>query len=407
MARKGFLPWIRVDVDLPDHGKTMLLNARLKLENAHVYPFNVWCWAAQHAPDGNVKARTTVELIRIIEDAARWKGKRGVLFSALLSTGFIDGLNRPLRWAVIHKWDDLQGAHQRHAASGAERVRTFRANQKEKRLREAFEKSLENAQPGETTGPNGDVTVTVPVTKRLGNPHVTAETLTLLPRPAVTRVPVATKPAVVVKPRRRSDQSSKKINRRRPTATTTNGQGIRNEDLASDLLANVQDELRAAGKVDEAALLGGLTWALKVDESALELGVDARDRADVEALELVVLEALHGIQPELGLRLVEGTRPAPPETWSLAECLRWLVGVAGLSLAARPTEKNLGLFWAEACEVSPTALMQAATDFRAEEYWKNPDRAPGDWAVAAFICDGVWKSRLPKRLGLERSSARR
>jgi hypothetical protein len=400
---KGVMLWSKLYADLPENPKSIRLGALIDEHNAHVYPLNVWCWATRQAPDGVIRSTAAAALPRMVEEAARWRGKPGVLFKAMLETGWLDALERPVRRVLIHDWDAINGSHTRAAEKGAERVRRFRARQKSAKF---SAESAETEVP-EFAGPQGDVTVTEPVTSALRNADVTEERVYKLPMRAALQPPrpaLATgaikKPLVVAGRRKRKSTKSSF------QTTTTNGQCVRNEDLARDLLRELQAGLEGKGKRYVAEQLGTQYFALRLDGATLELG--CKDEYAVgyfsENVELLALEALRDVDPAMNIRVLVAERPkapTPPTDWRLDECLLWLER-SGLSMKPRPTDANLAQFWDEAERVPPADLLHAARLFRADAFW-----AKDNWAVFRFICDGVWKIRLPGRQHVEPAQASR
>lgn len=391
---KGVMLWLKVYADLPDNPKSIRLGALLEENNAHVYPLNLWCWATRQAPDGIIRAPTAAALPRMVEEAARWRGPPGLLFKALLGVGWLDALERPVKRVAIHDWDAINGAHQRAAEKGADRVRKHRANKKLALLRGGLDPLGAEGQPPEFAGHSSDETVTKPVSYPLRNASVTDERVYKPPmrEPRAAQAAVSGMKRPVVVAGRRKKKSPPKSSR----TTTTNGLWVRNEDLARDLFAELVASLRANGKQYLAEQMGQRVYPLRIDGDVLELG--APDEYAIswfsEHAELLALERLQAVDESMKLRVVISQRPPapqPPTSWRLDECLLWLER-AGLSMAPRPTDENLTHFWDLAEDVPPADLLAAAEKFRSDEYW-----AKDSWAVFRFICDGVWKIRIPAR----------
>ncbi|MBN1441688.1 MAG: hypothetical protein JXA90_03215 [Planctomycetes bacterium] len=91
----GGLSWFELDVDFPDHPKTLDLCTRLRDANAGMYVVRLWRYCYRHARDrfGGDAAVVTVE------QAAGWRGKRGRLADLLRGTGFLESNGDEL---VVH-----------------------------------------------------------------------------------------------------------------------------------------------------------------------------------------------------------------------------------------------------------------------------------------------------------------
>ena len=71
--------WIRVDVALPTHRKTLELSEALEEPLAFAYMVRLWCWARFSTPGGRVSGRKPG---RMVEAAVGWTGKPGAFVSA-------------------------------------------------------------------------------------------------------------------------------------------------------------------------------------------------------------------------------------------------------------------------------------------------------------------------------------
>lgn len=151
------VPYIRFYTDFPRHRKTTVLR---RLLGAYEYIVNLWCWAAENAPDGDLSSFTVEE----IEIEARWAGERGKALAAFVESGFIDRDGESLK---LHNWMDRTG-------QGVEQLVKYREKkkikQREKREREEQER-LAGIIPG-------DVPESVPGNKN-GNVGENPFTLTL------------------------------------------------------------------------------------------------------------------------------------------------------------------------------------------------------------------------------------
>jgi hypothetical protein len=80
------LPWFSLDVDMPDDPKCAALGAKLRNPVAFGYVVRLYAYCYRHATD-SFPADTARP---VLEAAAGWTGKAGVLFDALAACGFLD-----------------------------------------------------------------------------------------------------------------------------------------------------------------------------------------------------------------------------------------------------------------------------------------------------------------------------
>jgi hypothetical protein len=113
------LPWFELDVDFHEDPKVRALASRLREPLADAYVARVSAYCYRHARDRfdpEVAAET-------LEEAARWKGRRGVLFDALFA---VDVLEREAGKVVVHGVRDRLAPHLAKRESDAERQRRRR-----------------------------------------------------------------------------------------------------------------------------------------------------------------------------------------------------------------------------------------------------------------------------------------
>ncbi len=79
------LSWFELDVDFHEHPKTRALQVALKNPTAEAYVSRIWAYCYHHAVDRFEGAAA----VPTIEEAARWRGKAGVLVEALLSVKYL------------------------------------------------------------------------------------------------------------------------------------------------------------------------------------------------------------------------------------------------------------------------------------------------------------------------------
>lgn len=95
------LPWIKLYASLPGHEKSGRLAKALGNDRAWTHVIELWLWASQHQPDGNLDSRTDTA----IGIAAGWYENPSKFTAALRDVGFLDATGQ------LHGWEDKQGAH--------------------------------------------------------------------------------------------------------------------------------------------------------------------------------------------------------------------------------------------------------------------------------------------------------
>lgn len=140
---------IRILLTLPDHKKTVNLISKLGEESFRCL-VRLWTWAASHEPGGEI----TDYSIEYIEDAAKWKGEKGLFYSTLLEkdTRFLD---KKRDRVTLHDWREHQpwvvGAKERRKqASNAANARW----NKEKRGMQTAMRPAPDEQCSEHNAPN-------------------------------------------------------------------------------------------------------------------------------------------------------------------------------------------------------------------------------------------------------------
>lgn len=386
--------WFRCYADLPEHPKSLRLCAVLGADNAHVYPFNIWCWATRQAPDGEIQANDHQALRQLIERVANWRGEPGKLFRALLDVGFLDGFGRPVRRVLVHDWELINGAHKRAAEKSAARSKALRTARKTKQ--------------NHARDPNSEVPELVDekseerVTQREPNAHESSprvengggkEERERAPR-SLSLVGAPKKPVVVGRRKKKTFSNF---------STTTSRPEVGWIDPSVLVFEALLEGLRGAGKryIAEQAQLR--CWPLRIEANDLHLGVEdefARTWCDSNLLlhALAVLEQTEG--RGMGISISVSERPPAPPSWTLSQCLQALEQ-AGLAAIPRPTDDNLEAFWADAQHVPPAELLAGAQLFRADPYW-----AKDQWGLFRFVCEGVWKTRVSRESALTAAQRR-
>lgn len=116
------LPWFELDVDFADNPKVRELASRLREPLADAYVARLYAYCYRHAVDrfDPCHAATT------IEEACRWKRRRGGLYDALFSTRFLE---RDAGKIVVHGVAERLGPHiaKRHSDAARQRKRRAKA----------------------------------------------------------------------------------------------------------------------------------------------------------------------------------------------------------------------------------------------------------------------------------------
>ncbi len=98
------LPWFELDTDYHDSPKVEALKSRLRNPEADAFPSRLYAYCYRHAIDRfdpEVAAHT-------IEAAAKWRGRRGVLFDALFAVGVLE---RDAGKVVVHGVSERLAPH--------------------------------------------------------------------------------------------------------------------------------------------------------------------------------------------------------------------------------------------------------------------------------------------------------
>jgi hypothetical protein len=108
------LPWFELDTDYHDSPKVEALKSRLRNPEADAFPSRLYAYCYKHALD-----RFDPEVAQhVIEAAAKWRGRRGVLFDALFAVGVLE---RDAGKVVVHGVEERLAPHL--AKREADRIR--------------------------------------------------------------------------------------------------------------------------------------------------------------------------------------------------------------------------------------------------------------------------------------------
>jgi len=115
------LPWFELDVDFHESPKVRALASRLREPLADAYVARVYAYCYRHARD-----RFDPEVAcETLEEAARWRGRRGTLFDALFAIGVLE---REAGRVVVHGVADRLAPHIAQRTAAAKRQRKRREN---------------------------------------------------------------------------------------------------------------------------------------------------------------------------------------------------------------------------------------------------------------------------------------
>ncbi len=124
------LPWIKVEVALPNHPKIERLEAELGIADGLGLVVRLWCWTAAYYPDGRIPKASSVTMAR---NALRGLGEDdgsgndpvtpAACVTALVRAELLDAEGDAFR---VHDWDDYHAAHADKAAKNRERQARFR-----------------------------------------------------------------------------------------------------------------------------------------------------------------------------------------------------------------------------------------------------------------------------------------
>jgi len=123
------LPWIKINTDLPEHPKSLALEADLGEPMAWAYVVRLWLWAARVRPSGDLADCADAVLARV----SGYAGEPRRFVEGLTRAGFLDADGR------LHAWDEYQGAHLAKAEKERERMRAYRERTRNVRVRDEYE----------------------------------------------------------------------------------------------------------------------------------------------------------------------------------------------------------------------------------------------------------------------------
>ena len=99
------LPWFKFYADMPTHPKSRTLGCLLNMRDAWAKIVLLWCYTAEHSPDGRFAGACPA---KVIEGIVGWRGAPGRFIEAALTAGYLERDGEAL---VLHGWRDEQEAH--------------------------------------------------------------------------------------------------------------------------------------------------------------------------------------------------------------------------------------------------------------------------------------------------------
>jgi hypothetical protein len=133
------LPWIKINTDLPEHPKSLALEADLGEPMAWAYVVRLWLWAARVRPSGDLADCADAVLARV----SGYAGEPRRFVEGLAKAGFLDEDGR------LHAWDEYQGAHLAKLARDRERLRRLRQESRDSRATVARHRTTSHDVAGE------------------------------------------------------------------------------------------------------------------------------------------------------------------------------------------------------------------------------------------------------------------
>ena len=120
------MTWIEVHHGLAEHHKTIAMAESLGISRfaavGHLITF--WHWAVENAPNGDLRGRSP----GAIAIGSGWPDASATFLDGLIAAGFVDKGRRSLD---IHDWYQYAGMLIERRKANAERVRAFRARNKD------------------------------------------------------------------------------------------------------------------------------------------------------------------------------------------------------------------------------------------------------------------------------------
>lgn len=121
----GRIVFVKLDLDLPDHPRTLHLQRLLQIDRNQTIGLlaNLWIWAMRYAEDGDLSRFSASD----IASAARWPGDPDQMMEALVASGWLNG------GAKLHAWEKFGGRLLQANRKAAERMAKHRRSENVRR----------------------------------------------------------------------------------------------------------------------------------------------------------------------------------------------------------------------------------------------------------------------------------
>lgn len=148
------MPWMRLAIALPRHPKSVTLGAMLGSARAWTHVVELWLWAAEVRPDGDLSDCDDVVLAR----CAGWLDDAGRFVEALVAAGFLDAGKRLVRWAEHQAARVATAGARGDRSTAAERQARYRERKKAERDGTGVTRNGPTSVTRDVTGVTRDVT---------------------------------------------------------------------------------------------------------------------------------------------------------------------------------------------------------------------------------------------------------
>jgi len=146
------MAWIELHQSVWTHRKTLMLGHALGLPPAYAaaHMMQLWCWALDNAPDGDLSGLPPA----VVAAGAGWAGDPDLFVEAAATVGYLDRDGDSLR---IHDWHDYAGKLIERREQQRERMRQARSRALASRAHNVSGKAQEREQLPNRTEPNHTV----------------------------------------------------------------------------------------------------------------------------------------------------------------------------------------------------------------------------------------------------------
>lgn len=148
------MPWMKLAIALPRHPKSVTLGAMLGSARAWTHVVELWLWAAEVRPDGDLSDCDDVVLAR----CAGWLDDAGRFVEALVAAGFLDAGKRLVRWAEHQAARVATAGARGDRSTAAERQARYRERKRAERDGTGVTRNGPTSVTRDVTGVTRDVT---------------------------------------------------------------------------------------------------------------------------------------------------------------------------------------------------------------------------------------------------------